>query len=154
MVTSTELTGQTAGVPDAGLVERALAYVREKADGEKPTTLPTGETVLSHAEGMLRILDGLRVDDAARAAACLFPMVAFVPGVEAHIEERFGEDVARLVNGVRQLLRIGAIATQAETAETSKSQAAARQEQVEALRKMLLAFAQDIRVVLVRLTEA
>jgi GTP pyrophosphokinase len=59
--------------------------------------------------------------------------------------------VARLVKGVRQLLRIGAIATQAETAETSKSQVAARQEQVEALRKMLLAFAQDIRVVLVRL---
>jgi GTP pyrophosphokinase len=65
--------------------------VREKADGEKPT-LPTGESVLSHAEGMLRILDGLRVDDAARAAACLFAAAAFVPGVEAQIEERFGEE--------------------------------------------------------------
>jgi GTP pyrophosphokinase len=54
--------------------------------------------------------------------------------------------------GVRQLLRIGAIAvTQADVSESSKSQAAARHEQVEALRKMLLAFAQDIRVVLVRL---
>jgi len=155
MVTSTDLTGQSAGVPDAGLVERALAYVRETAGGRddgKPALLPTGETVLSHAEGMLRILDGLRVDDAARAAACLFAVAAFVPGTEAEIEPRFGEEVARLVKGVRQLLRIGAIAvTQADVSESSKSEVAARQEQVEALRKMLLAFAQDIRVVLVRL---
>lgn len=152
MVTSTELTGQTAGVPDAGLVERALAFVREVADGATPTLLPTGESVLSHAEGMLRILDGLRVDDAARAAACLFAAEAFVPGVEDQIASRFGDEVTRLVKGVRQLLRIGAIAvTQADVSEASKSQVAARQEQVEALRKMLLAFAQDIRVVLVRL---
>ena len=88
MVTSTELTGQTAGVPDAGLVERALAFVREVADGATPTLLPTGESVLSHAEGMLRILDGLRVDDAARAAACLFAAEAFVPGVEDQIASR------------------------------------------------------------------
>ncbi len=152
MVTSTDLTSQVAGVPDAGLVERALAFVREAADGAKPAMLPTGETVLSHAEGMLRILDGLRVDDAARAAACLFAMAAFVPDTEPEIEPRFGEEVARLVKGVRQLLRIGAIAvSQTDVSESSKSEVAARQEQVEALRKMLLAFAQDIRVVLMRL---
>lgn len=149
MVTSTDVTARVAGVPDAGLVERALAYVREHGES---TMLPTGESVLSHAEGMLRILDGLRVDDAARAAACLFPVAAFVPSAEDDIEQRFGEEVARLVKGVRQLLRIGAIAvSQAEVSESSKTEAVARQEQVEALRKMLLAFAQDIRVVLVRL---
>src|SRR5215470_2593494 len=97
MVTSTELTGQTAGIPDAGLVERALAFVRDVADGDTPVLLPTGESVLSHAEGMLRILDGLRVDDAARAAACLFAAAAFVPDAEAQIEPRFGEEVVRLV---------------------------------------------------------
>ncbi len=68
MVTSTDLAGQVAGIPDADMVERALTYVREHAGD---AILPTGEPVLSHAEGMLRILDGLRVDDAARArAAC------------------------------------------------------------------------------------
>ncbi|MDF3839418.1 bifunctional (p)ppGpp synthetase/guanosine-3',5'-bis(diphosphate) 3'-pyrophosphohydrolase [Cupriavidus basilensis] len=149
MVTSTDLTGQTAGTPDAGLVEDALAYVRERGS---EALLPTGETVLSHAEGMLRILDGLRVDDAARAATCLFAMAAFVPGCEEEIEPRFGEEVAKLVKGVRQLLRIGAIAVgHSDAPETTKDEIAARQEQVEALRKMLLAFAQDIRVVLVRL---
>lgn len=148
MVTSTDVTGQTAGTPDAGLVERALAYVRDH--GATPC-LPTGETVLSHAEGMLRILDGLRVDDAARAAACVFPVAAFVPGTEDDVETRFGEEVAMLVKGVRQLLRIGAIAVRGETVEVSRSEAEARHEQVEALRKMLLAFAQDIRMVLVRL---
>ncbi|EHP38669.1 RelA/SpoT protein [Cupriavidus basilensis OR16] len=149
MVTSTDLTGQIAGTPDAGLVERALAFVRERGSA---ALLPTGETVLSHAEGMLRILDGLRVDDAARAAACLFALAAFVPGSEVEIEPLFGEEVAGLVKGVRQLLRIGAIAVGHSGApETTKDEIAARQEQVEALRKMLLAFAQDIRVVLVRL---
>jgi len=151
MVTSTDLTGRVAGIPDAELVERALAYVREHG---AEVALPTGETVLSHAQGMLRILDGLRVDDAARAAACLFGLVAFVPGTEAEIAPRFGDEVARLVDGVRQLLRIGAIAgsrPEAEPAAPSKNEAQARHEQVEALRKMLLAFAQDIRVVLVRL---
>ncbi|WP_454720887.1 MULTISPECIES: RelA/SpoT family protein [Cupriavidus] len=149
MVTSTDLAGQTAGTPDAGLVERALAYVRERGSA---ALLPTGEPVLTHAEGMLKVLDGLRVDDAARAAACLFAVAAFVPGCEDEIEPRFGEEVARLVRGVRQLLRIGAIAVGHSGApETTKDEIAARQEQVEALRKMLLAFAQDIRVVLVRL---
>ncbi|PVY78718.1 GTP pyrophosphokinase [Cupriavidus alkaliphilus] len=151
MVTSTDLAGRVAGIPDTELVERALAYVREHGAG---VALPTGETVQSHSEGMLRILDGLRVDDSARAAACLFGLAAFVPETDAEIEPRFGEEVARLVNGVRQLLRIGAIAgnrPEVESAAPSKNEAQARHEQVEALRKMLLAFAQDIRVVLVRL---
>ncbi|CAG9178604.1 RelA/SpoT family protein [Cupriavidus pinatubonensis] len=148
MVTSTDLAGQVAGVPDADMVERALAYVREQAGD---AVLPTGEPVLSHAEGMLRILDGLRVDDAARAACCLFPLAEFAPAVEPEIEARFGEDVCRMVKGVRQLLRIGAIAGGHDAQEASRNVAQARHEQVEALRKMLLAFAQDIRVVLVRL---
>ncbi|UZN48094.1 bifunctional (p)ppGpp synthetase/guanosine-3',5'-bis(diphosphate) 3'-pyrophosphohydrolase [Cupriavidus cauae] len=151
MVTSTDATGQIAGTPDAGLVEQALAYAREHGEA---VALPTGESVLSHAEGMLRILDGLRIDDAARAAACLFPVAAFVPETEGEIAERFGDEVARLVKDVRQLLRIGAIAVnRGDTVEapSSRNEAQARHEQVEALRKMLLAFAQDIRVVLVRL---
>jgi GTP pyrophosphokinase len=137
-------------MPDAGLVER-VNFVRDVADGEKPGCCRPAKACC-RAEGMLRILDGLRVDDAARAAACLFAAAAFVPDAEAQIEPSFGEEVVRLVKGVRQLLRIGAIAvTQADVSKSSKSQVAARHEQVEALRKMLLAFAQDIRVVLVRL---
>jgi len=154
MVMSTEVSVPVAGRPDADLVSRALAFVREHGENGK---LPTGESVLSHAEGMQRILDGLRVDDVVRAVACVFPVAEFVPEVEADIEAQFGEEVARLVKGVRQLLRIGAIAGNpgkagtAAPAESSKSEAIARQHHVEALRKMLLAFAQDIRVVLVRL---
>ncbi len=71
--------------------------------------------------------------------------------MEADIDARFGEDVGRMVKGVRQLLRIGAIAGGHDAGEASRNVAQARHEQVEALRKMLLAFAQDIRVVLVRL---
>ncbi|TWG80371.1 GTP pyrophosphokinase [Cupriavidus gilardii J11] len=149
MVRPSDAGAQTIGAGDTDLVERALAYATEHGKG---STLPTGETVLSHAQGMLRILDGLRVDEAARAAACLFPVAAFVPDTEAGIDERFGDEVARLVKDVRQLLRIGAIAGGRNDApQTTRSEIEARQQQVEALRKMLLAFAQDIRVVLVRL---
>lgn len=149
MVTPSDAGAQTIGAGDTDLVERALAYATERGQA---SALPTGETVLSHAQGMLRILDGLRVDEAARAAACLFPVAAFVPDTETEIEERFGDEVARLVKDVRQLLRIGAIAGgRPDVPQPTRSEIEARQEQVEALRKMLLAFAQDIRVVLVRL---
>lgn len=133
---------------DRQLVAQALDFVRTRAVGH---TVFTGESMLSHAEGTLKVLEGLDVGPSAEAAGCLFAVAAAVPGAEAEIEAQFGDEVARLVRDIRQLLRIGAIATHADANRPSKNEADARQHQVESLRKMLLAFAQDIRVVLVRL---
>nr|WP_238361303.1 HD domain-containing protein [Burkholderia thailandensis] len=68
--------------------------------------------------------------------------------------ERFGDEVAHLVTDVRKLLRLGTVslrAAQSVPVDAGRDAQAERRAQIEALRKMLLAFAQDIRVVLIRL---
>ena len=87
-------------------------------------------------------------------AAALFLLPTLAMDNEKALEPAFGAEVVKLVHDVRQLLRIGAIAGLASPTDagiTRKNEAEARRAQVEALRKMLLAFAQDIRVVLIRL---
>ena len=87
-------------------------------------------------------------------AAALFAIAPHIDDPERVISERFGAEVQSLVADVRKLWRLGSVssrATQATLPETGRDAQAARRAQVEALRKMLLAFAQDIRVVLIRL---
>src|ERR1700678_2999267 len=144
----------TAGSPEVQpepSFDDALAFVREHADGVR---LSSGELLADHAVGTVRIMQTLNVDPAAIAAAALFALAPHIEDPERVIGERFGEEVQRLVGDVRKLLRLGSVssrATQATLPETGRDAQAARRAQVEALRKMLLAFAQDIRVVLIRL---
>ncbi|AME24978.1 MULTISPECIES: RelA/SpoT family protein [Burkholderiaceae] len=129
----------------------ALAFVREHAGDAR---LTSGELLAEHAAGTARIMQTLNVDPAAIAAAALFAIAPHIDDPERVITERFGEEVQSLVADVRKLWRLGSVssrATQATLPETGRDAQAARRAQVEALRKMLLAFAQDIRVVLIRL---
>ncbi len=131
--------------------EGALAFVREHAGDVR---LSNGELLADHAAGTARIMQTLNVDPAAVAAAALFALTPHLDDPERVIGERFGTEVQGLVADVRKLLRLGSVssrATQAKLPETGRDAQAARRAQVEALRKMLLAFAQDIRVVLIRL---
>jgi GTP pyrophosphokinase len=87
-------------------------------------------------------------------AAALFSLTPHLANPEQTIADNFGEEVAQLVGDVRKLLRLGTVsmrAAQNAMPEAGRDAQAARRAQVEALRKMLLAFAQDIRVVLIRL---
>ncbi len=84
----------------------------------------------------------------------LFALTPHLQDPERVIADNFGEEVAQLVSDVRKLLRLGTVslrAAQNAIPEAGRDAQAARRAQVEALRKMLLAFAQDIRVVLIRL---
>lgn len=131
--------------------EDALAFVHAHAEGVR---LSNGELLEDHAAGTVRIMQTLNVDPAAIAAAALFALVPHLDDPETVIAERFGDEVQHLVGDVRKLLRLGSVssrASQAALPETGRDAQAARRAQVEALRKMLLAFAQDIRVVLIRL---
>jgi GTP pyrophosphokinase len=131
--------------------DNALAFVREHAGDVR---LSSGELLADHAAGTARIMQTLNVDPAAVAAAALFALTPHLDDPERVIGERFGTEVQGLVADVRKLLRLGSVssrATQAKLPETGRDAQAARRAQVEALRKMLLAFAQDIRVVLIRL---
>lgn len=137
-------------LPEPSLDE-ALAFVREHAGDAR---LASGELLADHATGTARIMQTLNVDPHAIAAAALFALTPHLDEPERTIGERFGPEVQRLVCDVRKLLRLGSVssrATQTALPESGRDAQAARRAQVEALRKMLLAFAQDIRVVLIRL---
>lgn len=131
-------------------IDDALAFVHEHA---RDARLSTGELLGEHAVGTARIMQTLNVDAHAVAAAALFALAPHLDDPEKLITERFGPEVQRLVGDVRKLLRLGSVSSRATLAEfpDTRDAQAARRAQVESLRKMLLAFAQDIRVVLIRL---
>lgn len=131
--------------------EDVLAFVREHAGDAR---LLSGEPLADHAAGTASIMRTLNVDPPAVRAAALFALTPHLIDPERQLTERFGDEVAGLVFDVRKLLRLGTVslrAAQHAVPEGGRDAAAARRAQIEALRKMLLAFAQDIRVVLIRL---
>ncbi|MCA7957934.1 GTP pyrophosphokinase [Burkholderia multivorans] len=128
-----------------------LAFVRERAGD---ACLTSGERLADHAAGTAAIMRTLNVDPPAMQAAALFALTPHLSDPERELTERFGDEVARLVADVRKLLRLGTVslrAAQHAAPEAGRDAAQQRRAQIEALRKMLLAFAQDIRVVLIRL---
>jgi GTP pyrophosphokinase len=132
-------------------IDDALAFVREHAPDAR---LSTGELLIEHAQGTAAIMGGLNVDPPAVLAAALFNIAPHLDDPEAMLEARFGPDVTKLVFDVRKLLRLGTVSlrvAQNAAADTGRDAQSERRAQVESLRKMLLAFAHDIRVVLIRL---
>ena len=127
--------------------------------------LSSGEDIVVHALGIARILDAVRADAAARAAGLLFAAAERLAKPEEQLTENFGEEIATIVIGVRQLARLGSATRPAYRHAASSLPGldgdARRpdsrlvdkggERQAETLRKMLLAFSTDIRVVLVRL---
>lgn len=99
-----------------------------------------GERYVEHAEGTQAILQSIGADFATRIAACLTPAIDALP--LSTIEQRYGADVAKLVAGMRDLLALR---------ELSRGAVASGNEQLETLRKMMLAMGSDVRVVLLRL---
>ncbi|CAB3759124.1 GTP pyrophosphokinase [Burkholderia puraquae] len=128
-----------------------LAFVRERAGDVR---LSSGELLADHSAGTASIMRTLNVDPPAMQAAALFVLTPHLSDPARELTERFGDEVARLVSDVRKLLRLGTVslrAAQNAVPDVGRDAAEERRTQIEALRKMLLAFAQDIRVVLIRL---
>jgi GTP pyrophosphokinase len=119
-------------------LEAALVLARERVGDAAGAS---GEPIVSHALGMLAILDRLRVDEPTRVAAVLFGLGEAVSS-EA-IESRFGPEVRTLADGMRQLLRL--------KDRTLRVKGSSSGGELETLRRMMLAMASDIRVVLLRL---
>ncbi|GAB3627955.1 GTP pyrophosphokinase [Pandoraea terrae] len=141
-----------AAAPLPATLDDALAFAEALAGD---ATLSSGEPVMAHARGMLAILDTLRVDEATHQAAALFSAAEYLPNAEETLTQKFGAEVAALVVDVRKLQRLSGAGSRAAQAMPQggrdRDGIAERKAQVEALRKMLLAFAQDIRVVMIRL---
>ncbi|HTH93706.1 MAG TPA: bifunctional (p)ppGpp synthetase/guanosine-3',5'-bis(diphosphate) 3'-pyrophosphohydrolase [Rhodocyclaceae bacterium] len=138
------LVGLSAGLdPTASsTVMQALALAREVYAGR---TVATGEDMLAHAIGVAALVASLEVDADTRVAALLFAVGDAFESPHEILSEKFGKPVADLVLGLQRLkgLRLAALHDSASPAEIRT--------QAEVLRKMLLAMADDVRVVLLRL---
>lgn len=105
--------------------------------------LRTGEPFLAHADGMVAIVRPLRDDADLLAAAYLFGVNDVLRDADEFVRARFGASVAQLVADLRVLMRLSE-----RTRGRANADAAT---EAEALRKMLLAMVNDLRVVILRL---
>lgn len=130
--------------PDAerDVLTRALAMARQAHAGQLRRS---GEPYLIHVLAVAEILNDLNLDYETLAAAILHDTVEDTPITLADIERDFGANVARLVDGVTKMGRIGRL---------QEGQGGVRDHQdAESLRKLLLAMVEDVRVVLIKLAD-
>jgi len=131
--------------PDSvGLVADALRLLDESCPGQIGRN---GEAVLGHAKGTLAILREVQADEPTCIAAALFGAGSAI-SLDA-VRQRFGAEVATLVDGMRQALKLRELHRPSVRAATGRG---GDGEQLETLRRMLLAMALDIRVVILRLS--
>src|SRR5580692_2758849 len=121
---------------DPWLVRRAYEIAAER---HRDQFRYSGEPYVSHLLEVGHILADMRMDATALAAALLHDVIEDTEFPFSRLEERFGEEVARLVEGVTKIGRLNMMAPEARQAEN--------------VRKMLLAMVHDVRVVLVKLAD-
>jgi GTP diphosphokinase / guanosine-3',5'-bis(diphosphate) 3'-diphosphatase len=131
-------------LPESGqrLVREALEFAIEQHEGQ---LRKNGEPVIVHPLHAAETIASLQLDAATIAGALLHDVQEDCGVSNSEIAKRFGEDVAAMVEGVTKLGRISGQAQDAETAN--------KQMQAENLRKMFLAMAQDLRVVIIKLAD-
>jgi GTP pyrophosphokinase len=136
-----------------GLSDADAEALRKVLDAITPLyadkKLPSGEPVLAHVLGAADTVAELKLGYEAIAAALVWPLLELKPDSARALRDKFGAVVVDLAEGVVRMGAIGALSSRAVTAQRPEQQAA----QLEALRKMLLAMVQDMRVVLVKLAD-
>jgi GTP pyrophosphokinase len=136
------------GADDRARVEAALAFAQD-AYGDRLSG--SGQGAFAFSVSVAGTLALLRSDAETRIAGLLFELTIQQPAVADGFEERFGKEVADMVRGVHQLIRLRDLTAGQAPVGRGKNAASQAMAQVETLRKMLLAMASDMRVVLVRL---
>ena len=121
---------------------RARAFAEPLLTGQ---VLDTGEDALSHAEGVANILLGIGAAPSMGAAAYLVYAGDYLSKPDEVVSKAFGPAYAGLVMHTRKLVQIQRAAREAQVHDEKRA------EQTERVRKMLLAFSRDLRVVLLRL---
>ena len=155
---------------DADLLRRAYAYAAEKHEGQ---TRRSGEPYITHPLAVATILTELEMDDATLAAGLLHDVVEDCGVSRDQLAQEFGEEIADLVDGVTKLkladfearneaepgARVDALPAP-ETADAEAPEAIARKKRhgetsksAANLRKILLAMAKDLRVMVIKLAD-
>ena len=138
------------------LPEQANALARARAFAEPLLAreiLDTGENILSHADAVATILKGIGGSEAMQASSYLVYACDHLNKPQEVIARAFGDNFAALAMETTKLVRVQRHALQARLAGDAASTATAAgiAVQTENVRKMLLAFSRDLRVVMLRL---
>jgi RelA/SpoT family (p)ppGpp synthetase len=118
------------------LLNRAYVYAM-RAHGEQMRD--SGDPYISHPLQVAAILTDLKLDDATIAAALLHDTIEDTDATRAEIDRLFGHDIGVLVEGLTKLKKLDLVSKEAKQAEN--------------LRKLLLAIADDVRVLLIKLAD-
>ncbi|MBM2832537.1 MAG: pyrophosphokinase, partial [Dehalococcoidia bacterium] len=130
-----------------GLIERAYQFAVSCHEGQ---WRKSGAPYLEHPLETAGVLVELQLDAATLAGALLHDVVEDCAIPLATLEAHFGAEVSRLVDGATKLTRISQRALESDAGERTPVPASA---QAENLRKMLVAMAQDLRVVFIKLAD-
>lgn len=129
---------------DISMIEKAYAVASE---AHKNQRRKSGEPYIIHPLNVAIILADLELDKETIVAGLLHDVVEDTAITEEDLKREFGEDVALLVDGVTKLARL-------PLSSGSGAEADAKLEmQAENLRKMFLAMAKDIRVIMIKLAD-
>ncbi len=145
---ATTQLAQGLSAEDGARVEAALAYASEAYQDK---VCSSGQNALEFALGVANTLAYLSSDAETRIAGLMFELTVLDPKAVAGLEARVGREATDLVTGIRQLIRLRDMTVGQQTVGRGKNAAQQAVAQVETLRKMLLAMATDMRVVVVRL---
>ncbi len=118
------------------MIERAYLVARE---GHKGQTRASGEPYINHPLNVAAILAELQLDDKTIAAAILHDVAEDTIFTLEELEDMFGKEISLLIDGVTKISKI-----YFKTKE---------QQQIEAYRKLILATAKDLRVILIKLAD-
>jgi GTP pyrophosphokinase len=128
---------------EAELLRRAYEFAEQAHAGQQRAS---GEPYFTHSLEVARILADLRLDHETIAAALLHDVVEDTAFSMGAIVEHFGAGVAKLVDGVTKMDVIRELPGRGESGRRERVHS-------ESLRKMLLAMAEDVRVVLIKLAD-
>lgn len=134
--------GFASDTEQSSLIHRAFVLANQAHGGQ---TRASGEPYITHTMAVAEILVKLHLDPEAVAAAILHDVVEDTPVTLAQVEQEFGKPVAKLVDGVTKL----AFIEQKDLIERGTRE----HMHAESLRKLLLAMAEDVRVVLIKLAD-
>lgn len=132
---------------DADLVARVAFWVDERYQA---TETPASEPLVDHCAQVAGILSDMRTDAATRVTALLLALPMHKAEGLDPVGQTFGSEIGKLVQGTRALLKLGDLAREVSGANAHADRAQ-QDSQKEMLRKMLLAMATDLRIVLIRL---
>jgi GTP diphosphokinase / guanosine-3',5'-bis(diphosphate) 3'-diphosphatase len=125
--------------PDLDILKKAYVYSAKVHQGQ---LRKSGEPYLVHPLEVAGILAQLKLDEASIVAGLLHDTIEDTLATAEELTELFGPEVAQLVDGVTKLSKFSASAALSQ-----------EEKQAENFRKMIIAMAQDIRVILVKLAD-